>query len=72
MWALRMLIAITECGCRNLSFQTRIYEGNLLLEYNLLDLNEHRFTPYASGGFALYHFNPFASDSLGINSTCVS
>ncbi|MDO6434525.1 DUF6089 family protein [Flavitalea sp. BT771] len=50
---------------RNLSFQSRIYEGNLLLEYNLLDLNQHRFTPYAFGGFALYHFNPFAFDSLG-------
>jgi hypothetical protein len=50
---------------RNLSFQSRVYEGNLLLEYNLLDLNQHRFTPYVFGGFALYHFNPFAFDSLG-------
>ena len=49
---------------RNLSFQSRIYEGNLLLEYNLLDLNQHRFTPYAFGGFALYHFNPFAFDII--------
>ena len=50
---------------RNLSFQSKIYEGNLLLEYNLLDLNEHRFTPYAFAGIALYHFNPYAFDSLG-------
>jgi len=50
---------------RNLSFQSRIYEVNLLLEYNLLDLNEHRFTPYAFAGLAMYHFNPYAFDSLG-------
>jgi len=50
---------------RNLSFQTRIYEGNFLLEYNLMDLNESKWTPYAFGGFALYHFNPYAYDSLG-------
>jgi len=50
---------------RNLSFQSRIYEGNLLLEYNLLDLSEHRFTPYAFAGVALYHFNPYAFDTLG-------
>ena len=50
---------------RNLSFQSKIYEGSLLLEYNLFDLNERKFTPYAFAGFALYHFNPYAFDSLG-------
>ena len=54
-----------DLRARNLSFQTRIYEGNLLLEYNLFDLNERRFTPYAFGGIAIYHFNPYTYDSLG-------
>ena len=54
-----------DLRARNLSFQSRIYEGNFLLEYNLLDLNEHRLTPYVFGGIALFHFNPYAYDSLG-------
>lgn len=54
-----------DVRARNLSFQSKIYEGNLLLEYNLFDLNERKWTPYLSAGFALYHFNPYAFDSLG-------
>src|SRR4051812_38554818 len=45
-----------DLRARNLSFQSRIYEGNILLEYNLLDLNEHRITPYFFAGGAIYHF----------------
>ncbi|HTI09735.1 MAG TPA: DUF6089 family protein [Puia sp.] len=54
-----------DLRARNLSFQSRIYEGNFLLEYNLLDLNEHKLTPYAFAGVAIYHFNPYAYDTLG-------
>ena len=50
---------------RNLSFQTKIFEWNVMAEYNLFDLNEHRFTPYAFAGLAIYHFNPYAYDTLG-------
>jgi len=50
---------------RNLSFQSKIYEGNLLAEYNLFDLNQYRITPYVFAGVAIYHFNPYASDTLG-------
>lgn len=50
---------------RNLNFRTRLAELNLLLEYNLLDLSEHRWSPYAFAGVALYHFNPFTTDSTG-------
>lgn len=50
---------------RNLSFKSRIFEGNLLFEYNLFDLTVRKFTPYAFGGLAIYHFNPFAYDTLG-------
>jgi hypothetical protein len=54
-----------DLRARNLSFESKIYEGNLLLEYNLLDLREHRLTPYVFAGFALFHFQPYAYDSLG-------
>src|SRR5260221_2243703 len=54
-----------DVRARNLSFESKIYEGNLLLEYNLLDLQEHRLTPYVFAGAALFHFNPYAYDSLG-------
>ena len=49
---------------RNLSFQTKIGEGNLMAEYNLFDLTEKRFTPYIFAGVAVYHFNPYAYDTL--------
>src|ERR1700761_277763 len=50
---------------RNLNFETKIGEWNLLLEYNLLDLRSHRLTPYAFAGVAVYHFNPYSYDTLG-------
>ncbi|HSZ85204.1 MAG TPA: DUF6089 family protein [Puia sp.] len=50
---------------RNLSFQTKIFEWNVMGEYNILDLNEHKFTPYVFAGLAIFHFNPFAYDTLG-------
>jgi len=49
---------------RNLSFQTKITEFNVLGEYNLFDLEEKRFTPYVFAGLAVYHFNPYAYDTL--------
>ncbi len=50
---------------RNLSFESKITEGNLLLDYNIINLKYHSFTPYVFGGLAIYHFNPYAYDSLG-------
>lgn len=50
---------------RNLSFQTKILEVNLLGEYTFFDLNQTRFSPYVFGGIAVFHFNPYAYDSLG-------
>jgi uncharacterized protein DUF6089 len=49
---------------RNLSFQSKIAEGNIMGEYNLFDINEKRFTPYVFAGLAVYHFNPFAYDTM--------
>ncbi len=50
---------------RNLSFQSDITEVHLLAEYDLVDLMRHKFTPYVFAGIAVYHFNPYAIDSLG-------
>jgi hypothetical protein len=54
-----------DLRARNLNFESVITEWNLLLEYNILDLREHRVTPYLFGGVALFHFNPYAYDTLG-------
>ena len=51
-----------DLRARNLNFETQIVEGNLLAEYNLLDLNQHRFTPYVFAGVAVYHFDPYTYD----------
>lgn len=50
---------------RNLDFQTRISEGNLMLEYDLFDMSEKKFSPYGFAGLAVYHFNPYTFDSSG-------
>jgi hypothetical protein len=50
---------------RNLNFKSKILEGNLLFEYNLLDMNYRKFTPYIFGGVAVYHFNPYSYDTSG-------
>lgn len=47
---------------RNLSFSSNIYEGSLLIDINILPysaiLNEYHFTPYVTGGFGVFKFNP--------------
>jgi hypothetical protein len=45
---------------RNLSFETSIFEVNLLGEYYFMNLNEQKFSPYIFGGVAIFHFNPYA------------
>lgn len=50
---------------RNLSFQTKITEGNLLLEWSFFDLDRQRLSPYIFAGIARYHFDPYAFDTLG-------
>jgi opacity protein-like surface antigen len=54
-----------DLRARNLSFESRILEGNLLLEYTLFNMEEKRLSPYLFAGVALYHFNPYAYDTLG-------
>lgn len=50
---------------RNLSFESKITEGNLLLEYTLMNMEEKAFSPYVFAGIGLFHFNPYAFDTLG-------
>jgi hypothetical protein len=54
-----------DLRARNLNFESVIGEWNLLLEYNLLDLQTHKLTPYVFGGIAVFHFNPYAYDTTG-------
>jgi opacity protein-like surface antigen len=48
---------------RNLNFETAITEFSLVGQYYLLNLYDHKFTPYAFAGVALYHFNPYTYNS---------
>lgn len=54
-----------ELRFRNLSFVSRILEGNVLLEYTLFNMEDKKISPYVFGGVAVYHFDPYAFDSLG-------
>lgn len=48
---------------RNLSFQSNITEFSLLGELTAFNLYNIRWSPYAFAGIAVYHFNPFTTDS---------
>lgn len=50
---------------RNLSFVSRINEGSLLLEYTILNLEDRKISPYIYSGLSVFHFNPYAYDTLG-------
>jgi len=50
---------------RNLSFVSRILEGNVLLEYTFFNMEDKKISPYLFGGVAVYHFDPYAFDSVG-------
>jgi len=50
---------------RNLNFHSRIYDLSLTGIYDLIDLGEHRFSPYLFAGLSLFHFNPYSKDALG-------
>jgi hypothetical protein len=54
-----------DLRARNLNFESVVMEWNVLAEYNLLDLNAHRFTPYVFAGLAIFHFDPYSYDTTG-------
>lgn len=51
---------------RNLNFTSQVLEGNLLAEWRLFDLDEKWFTPYVFGGLAIFGFDPYTHDTLGV------
>ncbi len=57
--------AAKKVGYRNLQFKSTIWEAQLAMEYNVLDINERGFSPYVFAGLAVFHFNPYAFDPLG-------
>ena len=48
---------------RNLSFETKLSEFSALGEYYLQNLYDHKWSPYAFVGLAVYHYNPYAYDA---------
>ena len=50
---------------RNLSFKSNIVDIALGLDYYLLNIKKHGFTPYVSAGVGLMFFNPYANDISG-------
>lgn len=50
---------------RNLSFRSPIFEANVGVEINFLDLDEKKITPYVFGSIALYSFYPTTKDARG-------
>jgi hypothetical protein len=50
---------------RNLSFQSRISELALVVEYNLRHAERIRWTPFAFTGLAVYHYNPYSYNQKG-------
>lgn len=50
---------------RNLNFQSTILDFDLMGEYEFLDIDEYRFTPYVFAGLTLFHFDPYTYDTTG-------
>ncbi|CAN5431814.1 hypothetical protein BH20BAC1_BH20BAC1_27340 [soil metagenome] len=47
---------------RNLNFQSSLSEFSMVGEYNLFNLKNMRWTPFAFTGIAVYHYNPYTFD----------
>ncbi len=50
---------------RNLNFTTSLSVVQISLEYDFLNLNVQKFTPYVFAGLSVYHFNPYTYDTAG-------
>jgi hypothetical protein len=55
----------TSLQQRNLSFETRLKELELSMQYNLFSLNDKWWTPYAFAGVSVFNFKSFANDPSG-------
>lgn len=50
---------------RNLSFKSAIWDAALTIEVDVLNLQKHKFSPYAFAGFGAFYFNPYTTDAAG-------
>ena len=50
---------------RNLNFKTSLQEFHVAGEYYLLTDEVSKISPYVFGGIAIYHFNPYTTDTAG-------
>jgi hypothetical protein len=50
---------------RNLNFNTLIQEFNVMGEFDILNLNDHKITPYVFAGVGVFKFSPYTQDSAG-------
>ncbi len=50
---------------RNLRFKSAITEIHGAVEYNFFELDGKSITPYVFAGVAIYHFNPYTTDTEG-------
>ena len=50
---------------RNLNFKTSLQEFHVAGEYYLLTDEISKISPYVFGGIAVYHFNPYTTDTAG-------
>lgn len=50
---------------RNLSFRSPVFEAQVGVEINFLDLDEKKITPYIHGGIGYYSFYPTTKDANG-------
>lgn len=55
----------TSLQQRNLSFESKLKELELSMQYNLFSLNDKWWTPYAFAGVAFFNFKPFTNDNAG-------
>ena len=51
---------------RNLNFTSSLFEGNILVEYNLFSTdNQPLINPFFYAGVGAFHYNPYTFDSAG-------
>ena len=50
---------------RNLSFKSAVWDLALSAEYDIRNLDNHKFTPYLFAGVGAFYFNPYTIDRFG-------
>ncbi len=55
----------SQYKARNLSFKSSVYDMSVSLDFNLINIDKHGFSPYVSAGVGAMIFNPTAEDISG-------